>query len=124
MVPESESSSPVSCPISVVLPAPFGPMTACNSPRVTSSESASLATIPPKRFDRPSTWSSGSAMPHLFQKSIDAAAGEDDDKQQHGAQNDRPIFRCPHRRVAEKRQTGKLDQQRQSFLQHQQRDGA
>ena len=38
MLPEFGSNCPVSWLISVVLPAPFGPMMACSSPFATSSE--------------------------------------------------------------------------------------
>ena len=60
MRPASGAISPVSWPISVVLPAPFGPMMACSSPRGTSSAMSSEATTPPKRLLRPSICSSGS----------------------------------------------------------------
>jgi hypothetical protein len=38
MVPPCGGNCPVSWLISVVLPAPFGPMIACSSPLATSSE--------------------------------------------------------------------------------------
>jgi len=39
----------------VVLPAPFGPMIARNSPGSMVSDTSSIATRLPKRFDAPST---------------------------------------------------------------------
>ena len=41
--------------ISVVLPAPFGPMTAWISPGATSSETSSVTASPPKRLRRPTS---------------------------------------------------------------------
>src|SRR6476620_5098761 len=38
--------------MSVDLPAPFSPMTACTSPRITDRETSRLATQAPKRFHR------------------------------------------------------------------------
>src|SRR5438445_4789329 len=61
MHPESGVISPASCPISVVLPAPFGPMMTWSSPSDTSSWILSEATIPWKRLNRPSTSSSAFA---------------------------------------------------------------
>src|SRR6267154_2699005 len=76
MVPECGSSCPVSWLIRVVLPAPLGPMTACNSPRATSSETLSVATIPPNRRTRFSTLSKGSATTQPPQQPENAAAPE------------------------------------------------
>src|SRR3954468_22975944 len=50
MVPTSVWRLPEIWPMSVVLPAPLGPMRACTSPCVTSSATLSVATTPPKRF--------------------------------------------------------------------------
>ena len=61
MVPAMRRSCPVNWLISVVLPAPFGPMIACNSPFATSSERWSVAMMPPNRWTSFSTRSSGSA---------------------------------------------------------------
>src|SRR3984957_14326904 len=86
------SSSEVNWLISVVLPAPFGPMIACNSPRATSSETWSVATMPPNRLTRFSTQSRGSATGKPPQQSIDAAAPEQHDQQQQRAHDQRPVF--------------------------------
>src|SRR5216117_354769 len=61
MRPVSVARTPEIWPMSVVLPAPFGPMSACTSPRTTSSVTSSVATTPPKRFETPR--SSSMALP-------------------------------------------------------------
>src|SRR6202795_3700867 len=93
MVPEFGSSCPVSWLISVVLPAPFGPMIACSSPRATSSDRLSVATIPPNRRTRFSTRSNASATPQPPEQPDDATAPEQHDQQQKRAHDERPIFR-------------------------------
>src|ERR1700681_2012491 len=93
MAPESGGNCPVSWLISVVLPAPFGPMMACNSPRATSSETLSVATMPPNRRTRFSTRSKGSATTQPPQQPKNAAAPEQHDQQQQRAHDQRPVFR-------------------------------
>src|SRR5262245_6932363 len=105
--PESGAVSPASWPIRVVLPAPFGPITACSSPSGMSSEMWSDGMTPPKRLVKPSIRSRGSATTDLrFQRfrrrqtgenryveqPVDAAAGKQDDEQQQGTENDLPVF--------------------------------
>src|SRR6185503_13589638 len=97
MVPALGAISPASCPISVVLPAPFGPMMACSSPFATSSPTLSEAITPPKRLVRPWMLSIASAMAFALarrpgQQSVDAAAGEQHDQQQHRAENELPVL--------------------------------
>src|SRR3954447_7584590 len=106
MAPEFGCSCPVSWLISVVLPAPLGPMIACNSPLATSSERLSVAVMPPKRRTRFSTRSRGSATLRPPQQSHDAAAPEQHDQQQQRAHDQRPVFR----------------DLRQKFFQHQEHD--
>src|SRR5436189_1933143 len=89
--PDCDESSPVNCPISVVLPAPFGPMMACSSPCGTASMTSSEAITPPKRLVSPSIASSGSDMARS-QHAVDAAAREQHDQQQHGSEDDLPIL--------------------------------
>src|SRR6185295_4198589 len=48
--PASGRSSPESCLMKVVLPAPFGPITACVSPGRTSKSTPSVATSAPNDF--------------------------------------------------------------------------
>src|SRR5688572_3777388 len=93
MLPASGTISPANWPISVVLPAPFGPIMACSSPDGTARTMSSDAMTPPKRLVRPliSRRASGTAQPS--DHAIDAASREQDDAQQHRTQNDLPIFR-------------------------------
>src|SRR6266849_8258319 len=106
--PPSGLISPASWPIKVDLPAPFGPMMACNSPAGTSRQTPSEASTPPNRLVRSRICKSGSATVQSRQSAFDAAAGIDHDEQQQGADDDLPIFRHP----------------RQPLLKHQKRDGA
>src|SRR4029077_5174589 len=53
MVPAFVWRLPKIWPMSVVLPAPLGPIRACTSPCTTSSATLSVATTPPKRFVTP-----------------------------------------------------------------------
>src|SRR5580704_2581305 len=46
-------STPVSRLITVVLPAPFGPINACRAPFSIDNETSCAATMPPKRFSSP-----------------------------------------------------------------------
>src|SRR5437879_3789194 len=93
MEPEFGSNCPVSWLISVVLPAPFGPMIACNSPVATSSETLSVARIPPNRRTSFSTRSKGSATAQPPEQSDDAAAPEQHDQQQQRPHDQRPVLR-------------------------------
>src|SRR5215467_82797 len=92
MLPEFGARWPVSWLISVVLPAPFGPMMACSSPADTSSETLSVAVMPPKRRTSFSTRSRGSATASPPEHTHDAAAAEQHDQQQQRAHDQRPIF--------------------------------
>src|SRR5580698_10491632 len=85
MVPLCGVISPASRPISVVLPAPFGPMMAWNSPRGMSSVMASDAVTPPKRRVRPLIRSSGSATARASEQAFDTAAQIKRDKEEAGA---------------------------------------
>src|ERR1043166_6306155 len=100
-------SSAVSCAISVVLPAPFGPMTACSSPSGTARLTLSDAVMPPKRLLKPSIASNGSGMPPP-QHAIDTAARVDDDEYQKRADDELRVF----------------GDSRERLLEHQQRHGA
>src|SRR5690242_6584341 len=91
-LPECGVRCPVNWLISVVLPAPLGPMMACNSPCATSSETLSVATMPPKRRTRFWTRSRGSATGEPPQQAHDPAAAEQHDQQQQRPHDDRPIF--------------------------------
>src|SRR6185369_9207310 len=95
--PESGAISPVSCPISVLLPAPFGPMMAWNSPGGMASEMLSEATTPPKRLMSSSIARSALATARALQQAVDAAACEQYHKQEQRPEHDLPIFRDFHR---------------------------
>src|ERR1700755_2552007 len=92
-LPECGARCPVSWLISVVLPAPFGPMMACSSPWATSSETWSVAMMPPKRRTRSLTLSRGSATREPPEQAHDATAAEQHDQQQQRAHDKRPVFR-------------------------------
>src|SRR5258708_33805132 len=68
-------------PIKVVLPAPFGPIRACTSPRFTSSVTSSVAITPPKRFE--TFFSSSMLLPREHAR--DALRREQHDREQHDA---------------------------------------
>src|ERR1700761_6156848 len=91
-LPASGARWPVSWLISVVLPAPFGPMMACSSPLATSIETLSVARMPPNRRTSFSTRSSGSATGEPPQHAHDPTAAEQHDKQEQWSHDDRPIF--------------------------------
>src|SRR3569623_3311796 len=87
--------------MSVVLPAPFGPSTACNSPSGTAMSTSSVATMPQNRLARRSTSSSASAialLPALHevreraQEADNAAAREQHDHEQERPEHDLPVF--------------------------------
>src|SRR5688572_21145232 len=122
--PASGSISPESCPISVVLPAPFGPMMACSSPAEISSTMLSDATTPPKRLVKPSIWSIASATAAPRDQPFDAASRIDHDQQQHRTEDELPVFLRGGHLLAGDEMTGDADQMRQRLLQHQQRDRA
>src|ERR1700680_3948190 len=109
MRPELGVSSPVSWPISVVLPAPFGPMMACSSPRLTSSKMLSDATTPPKRLVKPSILSKTSATAQSRKQSVDTATREQHDEQQHRPENKLPIFARGHHFLSGDDEAGKSD---------------
>src|SRR6516162_6886877 len=90
MLPACGIKWPVSWLISVVLPAPFGPMMACSSPCGTSSDTWSVAMMPPKRRTSFCTRSNGSATIEPPEQAHDAAAPE-----QHDHEQQRPHDQCP-----------------------------
>src|SRR5947199_2782086 len=108
MRPASGAISPASWAMSVVLPAPFGPITACSSPFGTASEIASDAITPPKRLLTPSISNSASAMAAAHEQTVDATAREQHHKQKQRTKNDLRV----------------LGDARECFFQHQQRQRA
>src|ERR1700728_1818197 len=92
MRPSSGAISPVNCPISVVLPAPFGPISACSSPRGTASEMPAEASTPPKRLIKTSISRIASATARAREQSIDAAVNVDRHEQQQWPEDQIRIF--------------------------------
>src|SRR5687768_16580706 len=81
MVPLSVATLPEIWPISVVLPAPFGPMSACTSPAATSRPTSSVATTPPKRLET----SLRLSMPSSGEQAGNSLRSEENDHEQHDA---------------------------------------
>src|SRR5213078_296658 len=94
VVPASGLRSPASWPISVVLPAPLGPMSACVSPSSTSRSTRSVARRPPKLLLSPRIATSGSAIARDLsrQEPEQAAFGEEHHPDQEGPQDDLPVL--------------------------------
>src|ERR1700722_10261256 len=90
--PASGGISPASWLISVVLPAPFGPMTACSSPGSSDYAMSSDAVMPPNCLARLSMRNSGSATAGPRQHAVDAAAREQHDEQDQRPEDDRPVL--------------------------------
>src|SRR5690348_3496816 len=81
--------------MSVVLPAPFGPITACSSPGRTSSVTSSVTRSPPKFFVSLSIRSTGSATEHPPQSLRDAdepATGKHRDKNEQRTEDHLPVL--------------------------------
>src|SRR5436305_5455885 len=107
MLPASGFSSPESSLISVVLPAPFGPMTAWISPGATESDTSPVATMPPKRLVSPLVSSTGSATPARSHREEPVQTGlrEQHDQDQDRAEHGLPVLGQP-RQHALKDQVG------------------
>src|SRR5882672_2945424 len=98
--PRSERSSPASWPMSVVLPAPFGPMIACVSPSRTSRSMPSLARSAPKLLLRPRT--SRMLLLIFFRDQTRQPAPEEHHREhQQGPQNDLPVLRPAREQILE-----------------------
>src|SRR3954466_5629719 len=87
-------TSPDSRLTSVVLPAPFGPITAWISPTVSSSDTSFTATRPPKRLVSAAVRSAVSAIAalrhYLIEQRLHAAG-----KRQHDGDDDQPFGELP-----------------------------
>src|SRR5919106_3971360 len=86
-MPLSGSRFPASWLMKVVLPAPFGPITACVSPSVTSKSMPSHARSAPKLFVNPLTSSIG-----LVENPGEAAPEEDYGEDKQRAHQHRPVL--------------------------------
>src|SRR3954453_16921517 len=82
MRPLSVGSVPEIWAMSVVLPAPFGPMSACTWPRTISSVTSSVAMTPPKRLVTPR---SSSMVATSGKQAGDAFGRQQDDGEEHDA---------------------------------------
>src|SRR5262245_4910112 len=94
--PASGAISPQIWLISVVLPAPFGPISACSSPGCTSKLTASVARRPPNLLLSASTRSTGSGTAEparqLARETDQAAAREHDEEHQKWAEDHLPML--------------------------------
>src|SRR5256714_13256859 len=97
MRPLSVASTPAIWPISVVLPAPFGPISACTSPRVTSKVTSSVATTPPKRLLTPRS----SSMAAPSEEAGNTLGRQHDDRQQHDAHREAGMVLVVRRELRE-----------------------
>src|SRR5438552_6789214 len=98
--PISVASTPEIWPMSVVLPAPFGPINPCTSPRTTSSVTSSVATTPPKRLDT----ARSSSMRPPREEAREPFGREHDDGKHHDAHRQRAVVlvvRCERREPAD-----------------------
>src|SRR5258705_13259924 len=88
--PASGRSSPESCLMKVVLPAPFGPITACVSPARTSKSTWSVATSAPNVLLNFRTSSSGLFI-FARQEPCKPALGEQHHEHEDDAQVELPV---------------------------------
>src|SRR6266480_2755740 len=124
MLPESGAISPEIWLISVVFPAPFGPMTACSSRGMTSSVRSSVTRRAPndlRSFSRRSTGSGTHDSPRQgAREAKEATAREQDDEHEHRAEDHLPVLgesgepllgqeidRSPDHRAVERAQAAK-----------------
>src|SRR4051794_25201644 len=111
MRPALGGAKPAMMENSVVLPAPFGPISAVMHPACARNDARSRASRPPKRFDTCSTRNSGSTMaaaqrcryrppegpetaPQVEKNATDAARRERDDQDEDAAIDDEIEARC------------------------------
>src|SRR5579863_7059292 len=108
--PPCGAISPARRPMSVVLPAPFGPITACSSPGGTASVIASAATTPPKRLLRPSICNSGSATQTAPKQSGDPAVHVDRDQEQERTEDQVGILGDARQRLLQQQESHRSEQ--------------
>src|SRR6266581_7553625 len=102
--PRSGRRLPASWPISVVLPAPFGPMMAWVSPSRTSRLTSSLASSAPKLLVRPRT-SSRTLFILAEEQSREAALEEEHREHQQRTQDQLPVLGPARERVFDQEQS-------------------
>jgi len=113
-VPVSTCSRPEIRLSRVVLPAPFGPIKACNSPGISVKFMSSQTDSPPKDLPTSCNCSIGSAM--IFplpvkQQAIETAPGKEDYQDQKRAQNNHPVLSV-HGKVLFQEEQGSCTQYR------------
>src|SRR5688572_8425430 len=113
--PLSGGRLPASWLMKVVLPAPFGPMTACVSPGSTSKLMPSLARSAPKLFLRSFTSRSASVMAR--EKTGEAALEEQHRQHQERPEVDLPVLGPVRQQVLEQQQ-GEGSEQRSGARAH------
>src|SRR3954470_23936 len=101
MRPLSVGSAPEIWPMSVVLPAPFGPMSACTWPRTISSVTSSVATTPPKRLLTPRSSSMASSSFRPGKEAGDAFRRKHDDGEEHDADREAGVVLVVRRELRE-----------------------
>src|ERR1700742_4035278 len=112
MRPASGASNPEIWLIKVVLPAPFGPMTACSSPGITSKVTSSVTRRPPKFLERFSVRSTGSATEHPLQPLRDAdqpARREYGDQDQQRPEDHLPVLGPARQPLLGEQKRGRAD---------------
>src|ERR1041385_8287334 len=112
MRPASGASSPEIWLISVVLPAPFGPITACSSSGRTSNVTSSVTRRPPKflaRFSMRSTTSATEHPPQSFCHADQSAAREDRDQHQQRPEDHLPVLGQPRQPLFGEQEGGRPD---------------
>src|SRR3954453_4498058 len=95
MRPASGTIRPEIWLIKVVLPAPFGPITACSSPGITSRVTSSVTRKPPKFFERFAMRKTGSATddsPQPLGDADQAAAREHREQHEQRPENHLPVL--------------------------------
>src|SRR5487761_2252313 len=106
IVPASGCRSPESCPMKVVLPAPFGPITACVSPSSRSKSMLSLARSAPKDLHSPRASRSASATAPSGQQAGQAARGGQTCEHEERAEDDLPVLGPAREHVREDEECG------------------
>src|SRR5574341_2311964 len=110
MRPASGRRLPASWLISVVFPAPFGPMTACVSPSRTSRSTPSVARSAPNAFDKPRISSSASVIvPGSGQQPGEAAPEKQHRGEEEQPEEELPVLGPAREQVLEDEQRGNDD---------------
>src|SRR4051812_41655404 len=112
MRPASGAIRPEIWLIKVVLPAPFGPITACSSPGITSSVTSSVTRKPPKflaRFSMRSTGSATNHPPQPLRHADQPAAREYRDQHQQRSKDHLPVLGQAGEPLLSEQERGRAD---------------